>query len=65
MRRLKWGVLALFIGAASGCTTYAVAVPSVQGRAYITKDGQTFWNCDATSGTPTCYQTKRKFTPQK
>jgi hypothetical protein len=43
---------------ASGCT-YLTAVRSVQGKAYVAKAspmGGSFWNCDATSGEPVCYQ---------
>ncbi len=47
---------------ASGCT-YVAVTPSVAGRAYVVKKKGNFllgksslWNCDATSGTPTCYE---------
>jgi hypothetical protein len=46
---------------ASGCT-YIVATPAVQGRAYVVRNAfvtSDFWNCDATSGEPTCYQTAK------
>lgn len=50
--------------AASGCM-YVAVTPSVAGRAYvIKKKGATLagksslWNCDATTGTPTCYEVK-------
>lgn len=42
---------------AAGCM-HVVSVPSVQGKAFITKTtpfGGSFWNCDA-SGEPTCFQ---------
>jgi hypothetical protein len=42
------------------------ATPSVQGRAYVVRTnvgGSDFWNCDATSGEPVCYQTKKKYQP--
>ncbi len=48
---------------ASGCT-YVAVTPSVAGRAYVVKKHGMFvgksslWNCDATTGTPTCYQVK-------
>jgi hypothetical protein len=50
---------------ASGCM-YAVATPAVQGRAYVVRNAFTtsdFWNCDATSGEPVCYQTNRVVLP--
>ena len=47
---------------ASGCT-YVAVTPSVAGRAYVVKKKGNFllgksslYNCDATSGTPTCYE---------
>ncbi len=63
MLRIAGAAFALLVGA-SGCTVYTIATPSVQGRAFIVRDGSSFWNCDATSGAPICYQTKRQFTPQ-
>jgi hypothetical protein len=49
---------------ASGCT-YVAVTPSVAGRAYVVKKKGNFllgksslYNCDATSGTPTCYEVK-------
>ena len=42
----------------SGCI-YVTAVKSTQGKAYVVKGspfGSTLWNCDATSGEPTCYR---------
>lgn len=58
-------LLAMLLGSvtASGCM-YVGVTPSVAGRAYvIKKEGgyigkSSLWNCDATSGTPTCYQVK-------
>jgi hypothetical protein len=41
---------------------YTVAAPAVQGRAYVIRNefvGSDFWNCDATSGEPVCYQVNR------
>ncbi len=66
MRRIVIGLAALggLIGA-SGCM-YTVATPAVQGRAYIVRNAFTtsdFWNCDATSGEPVCYQTNRVTLP--
>ena len=47
---------------ASGCT-YVAVTPSVNGRAYVVKKKGNFllgksslYNCDATNGTPTCYE---------
>ncbi len=48
--------------AASGCT-YLTATPSVAGHAYVVRvamGASSFWNCDATSGEPTCYETKKE-----
>jgi|SRR5688572_25419494 hypothetical protein len=49
---------------AFGCT-YVAVTPSVNGRAFVVKKKgnfllgkSSFWNCDATSGTPTCYEVK-------
>lgn len=49
---------------AFGCT-YVAVTPSVNGRAYVVKKKGNFllgksslWNCDATNGTPTCYEVK-------
>jgi hypothetical protein len=47
--------------AAPGCI-YLTASPTVKGRAFVVRNevaGSSFWNCDATSGEPTCYQTKK------
>jgi hypothetical protein len=49
----------------TGCA-YMTAVPSVQGRAYVAKmsiTGSTFWNCDATTGAPVCYQVVKQPAP--
>jgi hypothetical protein len=50
---------------ASGCQ-YIAATPAVQGRAYVVRNAfvtSDFWNCDATSGEPVCYQTNRVVLP--
>ncbi|HMU40474.1 MAG TPA: hypothetical protein PKE31_15810 [Pseudomonadota bacterium] len=51
-------LLLAFVCASSGCV-HVAAVPSVQGKAYVVKSspfGGSFWNCDATTGEPTCYK---------
>jgi hypothetical protein len=58
------GAFAISAIIASGCSSFVTAVPSVQGRAFIVHNGNEFWNCDATSGEPVCYQTKKKYTTQ-
>ena len=58
MRNLMLFVLGTIALGSSGCT-YLTAVRSVQGKAYVAKltpFGGSFWNCDATSGEPTCYK---------
>jgi len=59
-------LLGLLLGSltAAGCT-YVAVTPSVNGKAYVVKKkgnlllgSSTLWNCDATSGTPTCYEVK-------
>ena len=58
--------IVLFAALSTGCT-YLATVPSVQGRAYVVRNeyvSSSFWNCDATSGEPVCYQTKKQFTAQ-
>jgi hypothetical protein len=59
-------LLAMLLGSvtASGCM-YVGVTPSVAGRAYVVKQKgprlageSSLWNCDATSGTPTCYRVK-------
>jgi hypothetical protein len=61
-------LFAMLLGSltSAGCT-YVAVTPSVNGRAYVVKKknffffrlaGSSLWNCDATSGTPTCYQVK-------
>lgn len=59
-------LLAMLVGGltAPGCM-YVGVTPSVAGRAYVVKKQGTYlagksslWNCDATSGTPTCYEVK-------
>jgi hypothetical protein len=63
MRKSKHVLMALALGASmsSGCI-YVTVTPSVQGKAFIAQKkligGGSFWNCDATSGTPTCWQVK-------
>jgi hypothetical protein len=63
MRKSKHALVALALGAsmASGCV-YVTVTPSVQGKAFVAQKkligGSSFWNCDATSGTPTCWQVK-------
>ncbi|MBL8635289.1 MAG: hypothetical protein JNM40_18835 [Myxococcales bacterium] len=47
-----------FAMTAAGCI-HVTAVPSVQGKAFVVKTtpfGGSFWNCDATSGEPSCYK---------
>ena len=66
MRRIAIGFAALsaLLGV-SGCM-YTVATPAVQGRAYVVRNAfvtSDFWNCDATSGEPVCYQTNRVVLP--
>ncbi len=51
-------LLVAFCLSATGCMHIA-AVPSVQGKAFVIKSspfGGSFWNCDSTSGEPTCYK---------
>lgn len=58
MRKLLLTVLGMVALSSSGCM-YLTAVKSVQGKAYVAKVtpfGGSFWNCDATSGEPTCYK---------
>jgi hypothetical protein len=66
MRKLVGlGVLAVTAFTFGGCA-FTTATPSVQGRAYVVRSnvgGSDFWNCDATSGEPVCYQTKKKYAP--
>jgi hypothetical protein len=50
---------------AAGCT-FVTATPAVQGRTYVVRanmGGSDFWNCDATSGEPVCYQTQKVVLP--
>lgn len=64
-RLIGLGVLAATALTFGGCT-YIAVTPSVQGRAYIVRNGagsSDYWNCDATSGEPVCYQTKKKYLP--
>lgn len=61
MRISKHALVAVAFGASlsSGCV-YVTVTPSVQGKAYVAQKkligGSSFWNCDATGGTPTCWQ---------
>ncbi len=51
-------LLLAFAMTAAGCI-HVTAVPSVQGKAFVVKTtpfGGSFWNCDATSGEPSCYK---------
>ncbi len=62
MRRMVIGFAALGgLIAAAGCQ-YTYATPAVQGRTFVVKNsftGGTFWNCDATSGEPVCYEVNK------
>jgi hypothetical protein len=66
MRRMLLALAGLgAISGASGCL-YTVATPAVQGRAYVVRSAlvsSDFWNCDATSGEPVCYQTQKVALP--
>ena len=66
MRRILLAAAALGgLSAASGCM-YTTVTPAVQGRTYVTRasiGGSDFWNCDATSGEPVCYQTQKVTLP--
>ena len=66
MRRIVIGFAVLgSVVATSGCM-YSVATPAVQGRAYVVRNAfvtSDFWNCDATSGEPVCYQTQKANLP--
>ncbi len=65
-RGIGLGVLAR-TAMAFGCCTYIAATPSVQGRAFVTRSkyvASDYWNCDATSGEPVCYQTKKQYQPK-
>jgi hypothetical protein len=45
---------------ATGCIA-VTATPAVHKKAYVVKGnmfGTSFWNCDASSGTPKCWQVK-------
>ena len=60
------GALATMAMAFGGCT-YIATTPSVQGRAFVTRNAyisSDYWNCDATSGEPVCYQTKKQYLPK-
>jgi hypothetical protein len=61
MRKLL-GCLIILGAAGSGCT-YISGAQSVQGRAYVVRNewvSSSYWNCDATSGEPVCYQTHKQ-----
>jgi hypothetical protein len=66
MRRIVIGFAVLGgVLTATGCQ-YMHATTSVQGRAYMVRNAfvtSDFWNCDATSGEPVCYQTNRVVLP--
>ena len=66
MRRILLGLAAMGgLFAASGCM-YMTATPAVQGRTYVVRaslGGSDYWNCDATSGEPVCYQTQKVTLP--
>jgi hypothetical protein len=66
MRRIVIGFAALGgLWTASGCM-FSYATPAVQGRAYVARSnfgGSDFWNCDATSGEPVCYQVNKQTLP--
>jgi hypothetical protein len=65
MRRILLAAAALGGLGASGCM-YTTVTPAVQGRTYVTRasmGGSDFWNCDATSGEPVCYQTQKVTLP--
>lgn len=66
MRRMLLSFAALgALAGGSGCM-YTMATPAVQGRAYVVRNAFTtsdFWNCDATSGEPVCYQTQKQNLP--
>jgi hypothetical protein len=66
MRRMAIGFALLgSMAAVSGCQ-YSYATPAVQGRAYVVRNAfvtSDFWNCDATSGEPVCYQTQKQNLP--
>lgn len=58
MKKLMLLGLGMFMLGQTGCV-YMTAVKSTQGKAYVVKAtpfGSSLWNCDATSGEPTCYR---------
>lgn len=67
MRRVCLAVVGIVaVSGMSGCT-YIAATPSVQGKGYVVRQElftSSFWNCDATSGEPVCFQAKKQYTPQ-
>jgi len=62
MRDVKKILTLTLLGAlsASGCV-YVTASPSVQGKAFVVQKklmSSSYWNCDATGDTPTCWEVK-------
>ncbi len=56
----------IFVALLGGGCTYLTAAPSVQGRAFVIRNeyvSSSYWSCDATSGEPVCYQTRKQFQP--
>ena len=66
MRRIMLGLAAMGgLIAASGCSMMT-ATPAVQGRTFVVRGnmgGSDYWNCDATSGEPVCYQVQKVTLP--
>jgi hypothetical protein len=61
MRKHFWTLAVVAALGAGGCQ-YMTATPAVQGRAFVVRNAfvtSDFWNCDATSGEPVCYQTRK------
>lgn len=53
-------MMLLGVLSASGCV-YVTASPSVNGKAFVVQKKllqSSFWNCDATGDTPTCWEVK-------
>lgn len=66
-KQLCAGALGVMLLGSSGCV-YITAVRSLQGKAFVAKAsplGGSFWNCDATSGEPVCYQVSEVNQPSK
>ena len=57
-QRMFWAatVLAL-LGASASCTRWAIAHPTVNGRAFVSRDGKML-NCDATGDHPRCWHVR-------